>query len=406
MFRSFFPRPTPFFASAFIWTLLAIVFWLAGGERWLLHLTGISSEVPISAARFWSPNFLLFYAYYALCVGLFAAFWYIYSPHRWQRWSILGTALIIFVTWFQVEVSVAINAWYQPFYDLIQKALTAPNTVPLEKFYSGSGVFLGIALIGVTVAVLNNFFVSHYVFRWRTAMNEYYMAHWQQLRHIEGAAQRVQEDTMRFASTLEDMGTSFINAIMTLFAFLPVLIVLSPHVPELPLIGHVPYGLVFAAIGWALFGTLVLGVVGIKLPGLQFKNQRVEAAYRKELVYGEDDAERARPHTVVELFSAVRRNYFRLYFHYTYFNVVRILYLQVDAVFGLVMLFPTLAAGAITFGLMQQITNVFEQVRSSFQYLITSWTTLVELMSIYKRLRSFEREVDNQEFVPVASHGH
>jgi peptide/bleomycin uptake transporter len=55
---------------------------------------------------------------------------------------------------------------------------------------------------------------------------------------------------------------------------------------------------------------------------------------------------------------------------------------------------------------MQQITNVFEQVRSSFQYLITSWTTLVELMSIYKRLRSFEREVDNQEFVPVASHGH
>ncbi|WP_333872638.1 peptide antibiotic transporter SbmA [Kosakonia cowanii] len=406
MFRSFFPRPTPFFASAFIWTLLAIVFWLAGGERWLLHLTGISSEVPISAARFWSPNFLLFYAYYALCVGLFAAFWYIYSPHRWQRWSILGTALIIFVTWFQVEVSVAINAWYQPFFDLIQKALTAPNTVPLEKFYSGSGVFLGIALIGVTVAVLNNFFVSHYVFRWRTAMNEYYMAHWQQLRHIEGAAQRVQEDTMRFASTLEDMGTSFINAIMTLFAFLPVLIALSPHVSELPLIGHVPYGLVFAAIGWALFGTLVLGVVGIKLPGLQFKNQRVEAAYRKELVYGEDDAERARPHTVVELFSAVRRNYFRLYFHYTYFNVVRILYLQVDAVFGLVMLFPTLAAGAITFGLMQQITNVFEQVRSSFQYLITSWTTLVELMSIYKRLRSFEREVDNQEFVPVASHGH
>ncbi|MDF7758568.1 peptide antibiotic transporter SbmA [Kosakonia cowanii] len=406
MFRSFFPRPTPFFASAFIWTLIVIVFWLAGGERWLLHLTGISNEVPISAARFWCPNFLLFYAYYALCVGLFAAFWFIYSPHRWQRWSILGTALIIFVTWFQVEVSVAINAWYQPFYDLIQKALTAPNTVPLEKFYSGSGVFLGIALIGVTVAVLNNFFVSHYVFRWRTAMNEYYMAHWQQLRHIEGAAQRVQEDTMRFASTLEDMGTSFINAIMTLFAFLPVLIVLSPHVPELPLIGHVPYGLVFAAIGWALFGTLVLGVVGIKLPGLQFKNQRVEAAYRKELVYGEDDAERARPHTVAELFSAVRRNYFRLYFHYTYFNVVRILYLQVDAVFGLIMLFPTLAAGAITFGLMQQITNVFEQVRSSFQYLITSWTTLVELMSIYKRLRSFEREVDNQEFVPVASHGH
>ncbi|MEN8470575.1 SbmA/BacA-like family transporter, partial [Enterobacter cloacae subsp. cloacae] len=144
--------------------------------------------------------------------------------------------------------------------------------------------------------------VSHYVFRWRTAMNEHYMAHWQHLRHIEGAAQRVQEDTMRFASTLEDMGVSFINAIMTLIAFLPVLVTLSSHVPELPIVGHLPYGLVIAAIVWSLMGTGLLAVVGIKLPGLEFKNQRVEAAYRKELVYGEDDANRASPPTVRELF--------------------------------------------------------------------------------------------------------
>jgi ABC-type uncharacterized transport system fused permease/ATPase subunit len=50
---------------------------------------------------------------------------------------------------------------------------------------------------------------------------------------------------------------------------------------------------------------------------------------------------------------------------------------------------------------MTQITNVFGQVRGSFQYLISSWTTLVELMSIYKRLRSFERELDGKELQPV-----
>lgn len=251
---------------------------------------------------------------------------------------------------------------------------------------------------------MNNFFVSHYVFRWRTAMNEHYMAHWQHLRHIEGAAQRVQEDTMRFASTLEDMGVSFINAVMTLIAFLPVLVTLSEHVPDLPIVGHLPYGLVIAAIVWSLMGTGLLAVVGIKLPGLEFKNQRVEAAYRKELVYGEDDETRATPPTVRELFSAVRRNYFRLYFHYMYFNIARILYLQVDNVFGLFLLFPSIVAGTITLGLMTQITNVFGQVRGSFQYLISSWTTLVELMSIYKRLRSFERELDGkplQEAIPT-----
>lgn len=87
-----------------------------------------------------------------------------------------------------------------------------------------------------------------------------------------------------------------------------------------------------------------------------------------------------------------------------YFNIARILYLQADTVFGIVLLFPSIVAGTITLGLMTQITNVFDQVRSSFQYLISSWTTLVELMSIYKRLRSFERELDGkplQEAIPT-----
>ncbi|HAH2476992.1 TPA: peptide transporter [Escherichia coli] len=356
MFKSFFPKPGTFFLSAFVWALIAVIFWQAGGGDWVARITGASGQIPISAARFWSLDFLIFYAYYIVCVGLFALFWFIYSPHRWQYWSILGTALIIFVTWFLVEVGVAVNAWYAPFYDLIQTALSSPHKVTIEQFYREVGVFLGIALIAVVISVLNNFFVSHYVFRWRTAMNEYYMANWQQLRHIEGAAQRVQEDTLRFASTLENMGVSFINAIMTLIAFLPV---------------------------------------------LEFKNQRVEAAYRKELVYGEDDATRATPPTVRELFSAVRKNYFRLYFHYMYFNIARILYLQVDNVFGLFLLFPSIVAGTITLGLMTQITNVFGQVRGAFQYLINSWTTLVELMSIYKRLRSFEHELDGDKIQEV-----
>ena len=373
MFKSFFPKPGAFFLSAFVWALIAVIFWQAGGGDWVARITGASGQIPISAARFWSLDFLIFYAYYIVCVGLFALFWFIYSPHRWQYWSILGTALIIFVTWFLVEVGVAVNAWYAPFYDLIQTALSSPHKVTIEQFYREVGVFLGIALIAVVISVLNNFFVSHYV----------------------------QEDTMRFASTLENMGVSFINAIMTLIAFLPVLVTLSAHVPELPIVGHIPYGLVIAAIVWSLMGTGLLAVVGIKLPGLEFKNQRVEAAYRKELVYGEDDATRATPPTVRELFSAVRKNYFRLYFHYMYFNIARILYLQVDNVFGLFLLFPSIVAGTITLGLMTQITNVFGQVRGAFQYLINSWTTLVELMSIYKRLRSFEHELDGDKIQEV-----
>jgi peptide/bleomycin uptake transporter len=198
---------------------------------------------------------------------------------------------------------------------------------------------------------------------------------------------------MRFSTTMESLGVNLIDSIMTLIAFLPVLLRLSSNVTELPLVGEVPYSLVIAAIVWSLFGTAFLAAVGIKLPGLQFRNQRVEAAYRKELVYGEDDARRAQPPTVAELFENVRRNYFRLYFHYMYFNIARILYLQTDNIFPYIVLAPTIVAGKITLGPLQQILNAFAQVRSSFQYLVNSWTTIVELLSIYKRLRGLDATI-------------
>jgi peptide/bleomycin uptake transporter len=253
---------------------------------------------------------------------------------------------------------------------------------------------------------MNLFFVSHYVFRWRTAMNDYYMAHWGDLLVIEGASQRVQEDTMRFATTTEDMGGSFINSVMTLIAFLPVLWRLGEHVTRLPVAGVIPHALVIAAVAWSAFGTLFLGAIGIKLPGLNFRNQRVEAAYRKELVYGEDDPNRAQPPTIKELFDNVRKNYFRLYFNYMYFNLGRYLYLQTDNIFPYIIMGPTIIAGVITLGLLQQIQNAFDQVRSSFQYLVNSWTTIVELQSIYKRLRGFEAQIHGETLAPIEAEPH
>ena len=105
-------------------------------------------------------------------------------------------------------------------------------------------------------------------------------------------------------------------------------------------------------IGLGSVGTGLLALIGIRLPGLEFKNQRVEAAFRKELVYGEDNANRATPPTLSELFTAVRKNYFNLYFNYMYFNVGRIIYLQTDNIFPYIILAPTIVAGKITLGAM------------------------------------------------------
>jgi peptide/bleomycin uptake transporter len=136
-----------------------------------------------------------------------------------------------------------------------------------------------------------------------------------------------------------------------------------------------------------------MALIGIRLPGLEFHNQRVEAAFRKELVHGEDDPLRAQPATLAGLFDDVRRNYFRLFFHYLYFDVARFSYLQLAVLVPYVALGPTLVGGAITLGVMQQIVRAFERVQTSFQYLVHSWSTIVELLSVYKRLRDFERRL-------------
>ena len=400
MFVSFFPRPRLFLWSILVWVFATVAFWYTLGADLgaYIGLQPAADDAPpiIGVSIFWSAPFLWFYIYYALAVAIFAGAWRIIDPHPWSTWSILGTALILFTSYFQVQVSVAINTWYGPFYDLIQSALSKSKQVEISEFYSELLGFAGIAFIAVTVGVITRFFVSHWIFRWRTAMNDYYMTHWASLRKIEGAAQRVQEDTMRFSSTMEGLGVNLVEAILTLIAFLPVLLVLSANITELPFVGEVPYVLVVVAVLWSIFGTTLLALVGIKLPGLEFRNQRVEAAYRKELVYGEDDASRAQPPTTQEFFSAVRRNYFRLYFHYTYFNVARILYLQTDNIFPFIVLAPTIVAGKITLGAMNQILNAFGQVRASFQYLVTSWTTIVELLSIYNRLRAFEATIHGE----------
>ena len=400
MFLSFFPSPRLFFTSAAVWTVIVVLFWYLFARN-MGYLLGLPNPAPdaapiIGISVFWSKPFLWFYLYYALAVGIFAGVWRVISPQPWFNWSVLGTALIIFVIYFQVQVSVAINAWYGPFWDLVQAAVSKSRPVALSDFYREILTFFAIASVAVTVSALNSFFVSHYLFRWRNAMNDFYTEHWERLRHIEGASQRVQEDSKRFATLTETLGVNLVDAAMTLIAFLPLLHHLSASVSEVPILGAIPYPLVTAALLWSVFGTSLVAIIGMRLPGLEFRNQRVEAAYRKELVYGEDDANRARPHTIRELFTAVRSNYFRLYFNYLYFNVGRYLYIQTDNIFPFIVLAPTIVAGKITLGPLNQILSAFGQVRDSLQFLLKSWPTMIELLSVYKRLRAFEATLEGE----------
>ena len=102
---------------------------------------------------------------------------------------------------------------------------------------------------------------------------------------IEGASQRVQEDTLKFARIMEGLGAELLRSLMTLIAFTPILWGLSKSITVLPWIGEVEHALVWVAILSALGGTILLASVGIKLPGIEYDIQKEEAALQKRISF-------------------------------------------------------------------------------------------------------------------------
>jgi len=198
---------------------------------------------------------------------------------------------------------------------------------------------------------------------------------------------------LKFARIMETLGVGLLDSILTLIAFVPILWGLSKQITELPWIGPIAHGLVWVAIITALGGTLLLAAVGFKLPGIEFDIQKEEAAYRKELVLGEDNLERAKLSVLEDLYYQVQRIHFRSYFHYLYFNACKWSYFQGMVIVPYIALAPTIVTGVVTLGFVQQITRAFGRVEGSLQYLVRSWSTIVELISVFKRLQAFERAI-------------
>ena len=316
-----------------------------------------------------------------------------YTQRKWFLWAWIGSAIILSSLWVQVKIDVEINEWFGQFYDMIQKALATPNAITIGEYWASLLSFITLAGIYVALAVAISYFTAHFLFRWRTAMVEWYHSVYDKARTIEGAAQRVQEDTIKFSRIMEGLGTSLIESIMVLVQFMPILFGLSIGIPIF-FFGDWEYGLITGAIVWSVGGTIFLIGLGwlLRLVGVEYDLQKKEAAYRKILVIAEDD-ETVRPKSIEELFDDVRKIHFLSYIRYLYFNIGRIAYLQANVLSAYVFLAPAIVAGVVTLGVMQQIIRAFGRVEGSMQYLLKAWPTIIELASVYKRLREFEKQI-------------
>lgn len=352
-----------------------------------------------------------------------------FASRQWAFWAWGGLLLLGASVVLEVQVLVWLNSWYRETWDFlqtphpkIQEAVTQADMVwtdeltglaneQIGNFWRLLTTFCAIVVPYIFLRVFSSFFARHYAFRWRQALTFAYLPLWGQVdKEIEGASQRLQQDPEHFARLVESLGLGLFRSVLTLIAFVPILIGISIEIAtgfqnavglrtapfDLPLFewtATTPYALLWVAIILAVGGTGMSFLVGIKLPGLEYNNQRVEARFRKRLVYSEDDKKFADLPSMIELFTGLRFNYFRLYAHYSYFGLWANLFGQFVIIVDLLLVGAGVLMGIITLGFLNQIAHAFSKVTDSLAYLVDNWTTVTELLSVIKRLREFERNI-------------
>ena len=316
-----------------------------------------------------------------------------YCQKRWAKWAWGGGLLLLISLLIQVYITVLLNDWYGRFYDLIR----ASDKYPLSDAYACMWLFIKLATPYVFIYTATNWFTRVYALRWREAMSNSYWPRWvKTTKDIEGASQRIQQDTERFSRIVEGLGLQVVRSIMTVIAFLPVLWKLSENI-NVPFMPNMPGCLVWVALLVAFGATVVSWFVGWYLPKLEYNNQVVEAAYRKELVHAEDYKHPNLLPNLTELFTGVRFNYQKLFLYYGYFDLWVIMYDQIMVVVPYLIALPAYWSAAITLGSLVQISNAFGKVWSGFALFVHNWTTITELRSIWRRLHEFQRNLDKQD---------
>ena len=275
----------------------------------------------------------------------------------------------------------------------------------MAEYWAQIATFFRIAMLYVTIAVVLDFFVKHYIFRWRTAMNDYYMEHWHKLRHIEGRRNGCRKTRCASPASWKAWAWTSCAALMAL--------VRSCRY----------WGAVGEGDRAAVYrrGTAFTGLGGDRLcagrhgPAGCRRHQAARAGVpeptgrggipqgtgvrrgRREprVAAGGRHTVRARADATISACSST-----------TCTSTWRSGRTCSSACWCPTSRWrPTLVAGVVTLGVMQQIVRAFGRVESSFQFLVLSWSTIVELMSVYKRLRAFEAQIHEGEPAPLVAEG-
>jgi putative ATP-binding cassette transporter len=344
--------------------------------------------------------------------GLFstlATVWRIASPYfssedRWPGRILLASVIAIELS--IVGITVLLNEWNARFYNALQDR-------DWNSFVYQLGYFCIIAAAFILLAVYQLYLNQWLQIRWRRWLTQVYLKDWlagstHYRMQLQGDAadnpdQRIADDLSQFISLTLTIGLQILNSTVTLASFSFILWGLSSAAP-LPLFGTtltIPGYLVWAALIYAVFGTMFTHLIGRRLVPLNFQQQRYEADFRFNLVrvrenseqiallHG-DDAERER---LLGRFANVVGNWYALMARQKKLTFFTAGYAQAAVVFPFIMVSPAYFANLMQLGGLMQTANAFGQVQSSLSVFVTLYRSIAEWRAVIQRLHGFEQSV-------------
>jgi putative ATP-binding cassette transporter len=159
--------------------------------------------------------------------------------------------------------------------------------------------------------------------------------------------------------------------------------------------------LVCDALFYAIVGTLFTHLIGRKLVGLNFMQQRYEADFRFNLVrvrenseqIGLLEGEKAETERLLDRFARVVNNWYGLMTMQKRLTFFTAGYRQASTIFPYVVVSPAYFSGAMQLGGMMQTASAFGSVQGALSFFINTYRDLAEWVSVIDRLDGFDRAV-------------
>ncbi len=334
---------------------------------------------------------------------LLKAYWQ--SDYRKSAYTFLSAVLVM--SMMLVGMDVVFTSWYNYFYNALQD-------------YDWRGafdliiIFIFLASINIVLAVYRYYLQSFLGLRWRRWLTDQFLNRWLENRGYyyledfndttDNPDQRIQEDINSLVNLSLSLLLGMLSAVVTISAFIFILWKLSGTI-TIPLGSygalHVPGYLVWVAIIYALFGTLITFKIGRPLVMLNFEQQRREANFRFAAIDLRSHAEhvalyRGEQHqkTILHrMFGDVLENWYAIILRQKLLLWFTAGYNQVSVILPLAVALPNYFNKVFKLGGLIQTLSAFGRIQDALSFIVNSYTTIAEWQAVMRRLLTFLNHV-------------